>query len=351
MTEDYKKFLGSSVEDQQGVFQEAANGLGVSPLYIEKDFWATFVLEILFNHAGDSNSPKLLFRGGTSLSKAFSLIKRFSEDIDITVSRFDLGFSGDKDPARSDPELSNTRRDKEKSRLQAKCSDYIQNELRPQMISQIKEMVPDLEFEMAEDPEDSGGCSLSFHYPARFDYSDGYVLSRVKIEGGARADFEPNEIRTIEPYIADVIPGLNLKVDNIRTATPHGTFWDKLYILHGQYSRYKGEGYVPSEAHRLSRHHYDVAMIAPTEIGREALINRELREAKRTHRSRMFRRPSEKIEEAIPGAFRLVPEGKLRTAIESDYDEMKKMIVGNPPGFEEIIIQLEDMEKQINSSS
>ena len=65
----------------------------------------------------------------------------------------------------------------------------------------------------------------------------------------------------------------------------------------------------------------------------------------------MFRRPSEKIEEAIPGSFRLVPEGKLRTAIESDYEEMKKMVVGNPPSFEEIISQLENLEKRINSPS
>ena len=98
MSTGYREFLALPERDRTDIFQTAANELGTLGSYIEKDFWVSAVLGALFNGL-PAGHPALSFKGGTSLSKVFGLIRRFSEDIDITVSRADLGFTGERDPA------------------------------------------------------------------------------------------------------------------------------------------------------------------------------------------------------------------------------------------------------------
>ncbi len=97
MMKAFESFLTLPEQDKRDVFEAAASRLDTLPSYVEKDFWVCFVLDVFYNRLPVGH-PRLLFKGGTSLSKAFGLIRRFSEDIDLVVFRDDLGFKGDRDP-------------------------------------------------------------------------------------------------------------------------------------------------------------------------------------------------------------------------------------------------------------
>lgn len=109
MSTDFEQFLSLSEQERKDVFDKAARRLNTLPAYIEKDFWVCFVLDILFNRLPEGHH-QLLFKGGTSLSKALYLIQRFSEDVDIVVYRDDLGFADERDPTVSGSDLSNKKR-------------------------------------------------------------------------------------------------------------------------------------------------------------------------------------------------------------------------------------------------
>lgn len=127
MNQTFKEFIDLDKRERQDVFEETAAELNTVPIYVEKDFWVCFVLDILFNELPKEN-PRLLFKGGTSLSKVYQLINRFSEDVDFVVFRDDLGFEGDKDPCSS--EISNKKRQKLSKKLAEEASSYICNQLK-----------------------------------------------------------------------------------------------------------------------------------------------------------------------------------------------------------------------------
>ena len=110
MNTSFGRFLQLSKADRNDVFTATGQRLGTLPSYIEKDFWVSLVLDALYNGL-PAGHPRLLFKGGTSLSKAFGIIRRFSEDIDIVVFRNDLGFWGERDPAANDPNRSRKKRE------------------------------------------------------------------------------------------------------------------------------------------------------------------------------------------------------------------------------------------------
>ena len=128
MTEGHETFLALSQRARRDVIEAAASRLDTSPSYVEKDFWVCLVLDTLFSHCPQGH-PRLLFKGGTSLSKVFGLIERFSEDIDLVVFRDDLGFEGKRDLTAAS-NLSNRKRKALFKKLQTACSEFIRGDLR-----------------------------------------------------------------------------------------------------------------------------------------------------------------------------------------------------------------------------
>ena len=124
----FTSFLSLPEQDRRDVFATAAVRLDTLPSYVEKDFWVCLVLDLLFNRLADRH-PKLLFKGGTSLSKAFGLIQRFSEDIDLVVNRGDLGFANERDPT-APGNLSNKKRQSLFNDLMRACSAYVLGDLK-----------------------------------------------------------------------------------------------------------------------------------------------------------------------------------------------------------------------------
>ncbi|MDE0308566.1 MAG: nucleotidyl transferase AbiEii/AbiGii toxin family protein [Acidiferrobacterales bacterium] len=345
MTGDIKSFLELPTQDRRDVFELAAARLNTSPSYVEKDFWVCLALDALFKPKPDGH-PKLLFKGGTSLCKAFGLINRFSEDIDIVVYRDGLGFGEECDPTVA-KNISNKRRAAMFDELRAASSEYICGDLRAFLASRINEIAP--ECRIVKDKLDVDQQTLYVEYSTLFlKHEVSYVAPRVKIEGGARSAVEPNQDCTVTPYISDSLANFSFESGAIRVISPTRTYLEKLLILHGVYCGYRDSGRLPADKDRISRHFYDVAVLTGTDVGGSALTSKDLLNAVRNHNLVAFRQAWKRFDEAVPGSVRLVPQKELQAVIEKDYHAMQSMILGESPDFGWIMNQLRYAEVVIN---
>lgn len=344
MSRTLQAFLALPEREKRDVFEAAASRLDTLPSYIEKDLWVCLVLDALFNRLPDSH-PRLLFKGGTSLSKAFGLIRRFSEDVDLVVHREDLGFVGEQDPVGEG--LSNRRREALFQKLRETCSSYVLGELKAEvavLMDQVAEGCRVL-------PDAADQMTLLVEYPTLYPTGDSsYVAPRVKVEAGARSALDPSLDCTVAPYVADELPDWSLDVGDIRMLAPERTYWEKLLILHGLHYGYRDGQRLPVDKDRISRHYYDVAVITATDAGRSALLDIGLLDSVRNHNLIAFRQAWKQFEKAVPGSVRLVPQDELLTEIERDYRAMDGMILGESPGFGWIIEQIQHAETVINAS-
>ena len=346
MNEAFESFLSLPERGKRDVFEAAASRLDTLPSYVEKDFWVCLVLDALYNRLSGGH-PKLLFKGGTSLSKAFGLIRRFSEDIDLVVYRDDLGFAGDRDPAVAG-NLSNKRRAALFKELGAACSGYILGDLAIALATLFGEITEGCR--VGPDRDDVDGQTLFIEYPTLYSRDDmAYVVPRVRIEAGARSALDPNLSCTIAPYVAEELPDWSFDVGNVRVMAPERTYWEKLLILHGVHCGYRDAQRLPADRDRISRHYYDAAMIASTDLGSSALSNIDLLDAVRNHNLVAFRQAWKRFEEAVPGSVRLVPQAELRRVIERDYGAMQGMILGDVPEFGWVMEQLQHAEAAIDA--
>lgn len=347
MNPTYQEFLQLSKRDRQDVFEAAAERLDTIPTYIEKDFWLCLCLDVLYNGLARDTVP-LLLKGGTTLSKAFNIINRFSEDIDITVSRFALGFSEAKDPLSDD--LSNKQRSALIDELKSTAASYVYGPLKNDIISVMTSISSLCKVVQESDNQDTP--TLLVEYPSLYPQEDSaYVQPRVKLASGARSALSPSSPRDIIPYISEDLPNMDLSVCNITTIDAERTFWDKILIMHGRRCGYDDKNRLPEDRHRVSRHYYDVALIVPTEICENAVNNVALLNDVRKHSLAMFRRGWEKLEEARLGTFRLIPSGELLKVIERDYEQMKGMIFGSAPSIDEVMGAIGDLERKLNSET
>lgn len=343
MNEDYARFLALPDRDRRDVFEAAADRLDTLPSYAEKDFWVCFVLDALYNRLPDGH-PKLLFKGGTALSKAFGLIRRFSEDIDLVVYREGLGFDSDRDPTNPDG-LSNKKRKALFEELREACGNYIRGDLAAALGPVLDERC-----RIVLDDEDGDQQTLLIEYPTLYPSADiAYVQPRVKLEAGARSAIDPNTLARVTPYIGEELAdGWSFDVANLNVIAPSRTYLEKLLILHGACCGYRDTARLPADKDRISRHYYDVAMITGTETGDAALTDEALLTAVREHNLIAFRQAWKKFDEAVPGSIQIVPPDPLRAVVDEDYKAMQGMMLGAAPEFDWVISQLRVAEDRIN---
>ena len=331
-------------QDRKGIFDQASTRLRGKANYMEKDFWVCLVLDVLY-HQLPGGHPRLLFRGGTSLSKAFGLIRRFSEDVDLTVYRGDLGFADQRDPTIAD--ISNTKRKALFEELRAACSAYVLGDLKDALAERLDKVAPGCR--VAADESDGTEQALLVRYPSLYpEDDDRYVSPQVKLEGGARSALTPSRPRSVAPYIADDLPEHELRVDGIDTIAPERTFLDKLLVLHGLHCGYREKDRLPQANSRVSRHYYDFAAISTTETGAAALADRGLLDDVREHSMIAFRQAWKRLDEAVPGTVRLAPQPELRAVLEQDYAAMRGMMLGDAPDFGWVVEQIQTAEAAIN---
>ncbi len=343
----FASFFDLTEGDKRDVFEATASRVGTLPGYVEKDLWVCFVLDALYNGLPEGH-PNLLFKGGTSLSKAFGLIDRFSEDIDLVVHRNNLGFVGGRDPIIGQ-DLSRKKRDALFKELSIACSDYILGVLKTTLTGLIDGIIEGCR--VLPDEDDANRQTLFIEYPTLYPSGDvSYMSPRVKIEAGARSALDPILTCIVSPYISEELPDWHFDVRGVRILAPERTYWEKLLILHGLHYGYEQEKRLPTDRDLISRHYYDAAMITATETGRSALSNTQMLDAVREHNLIAFRQRWKRFEKAVPGSLRLIPQPELGSVIEKDYRAMQGMILGNVPELGWIMEQLRSAESVINRS-
>jgi hypothetical protein len=345
---EYLKILRASVADRRDLFLSAASRLGAPESNIEKDFWVCWTLDALFNGL-DKGSPRLLFKGGTSLSKAYGLISRFSEDIDITVYREDIG---QQVSALELEALSKKKRQVRLDAIKAACQEYIRGSLCQQLNRIVNETLgaagldqPAVRFVL--DEEDLDGQSLLFWYPSVMP-GDAECVRAVKIESGAKSALDPNRPVIIRPYAGDDVPALTLDVPNVTTVYAERTFWDKVIILHGTRCWFERREVLRHVGQRVSRHYYDVHRLVESDVAGRAISDVDLATDCARHARLFFGSPDLGLDKACAGSFMLTPVEGMLSDLRRDFERMAGMIIGPVPGFEQVMDSIRRLESRIN---
>lgn len=334
-------FLTLLTEERRQICLVAAEQLGLNPGSVEKDFWVCWTLRELFSLP--EIGQHLTFKGGTSLSKGWKLIERFSEDIDVVIDRDVLGFDGERSPEAAAG--SNERRRRLEA-LRTACQTYIHDVLHPALDRRLRERLGGVgAWTLTNDPNDPDGQTLLFSYPGSIQ-EQGYLRPDVKIELGARSDVEPSARPEIQPYIADALPDvLGPSQFAVQTLDPRRTFLEKACLLHEE--TYRAGGKAP--AARLSRHYYDLWCLIRSGTADAAVADPDLFNRVVAHRGVFFRRSAEAQATLRPGTLRIVPLPEQRAAWEQDYAAMREsMFFGEAPEFAEILRAVDKFEKLFN---
>jgi Nucleotidyl transferase AbiEii toxin, Type IV TA system len=283
------------------------------------------------------------FKGGTSLSKAFNVIQRFSEDIDLIIDRARFGYTGPGDIASAP---SKTAASKRMDQLAAEISAYIASHIVPQLAQRFGAILTE---RFSLEPDLAVPTQIIFAYPS--ESTDAYILPRVLVETGGNADCWPTEARSITPYVADAAPEGFADVGVVVTAvSATRTFWEKLTILHKTAHRFDGvPGWHP--AARYSRHYYDVYRLARSTFAQSAIADVNLAQAVRDAANTFFPDNKANYDKFIPGSIRLVPASAAIPALAEDYRAMRDMIFGEIPSFDAIMTELRGLEERLNGQA
>jgi hypothetical protein len=321
-----------TVEDRQDILRRMHEKVKF-PLYIiEKDWWAVQTLRLVSQMDIGKHT---VFKGGTSLSKAWGLIDRFSEDIDLAINREFFGFSGD---------ISRT----QVGKLKDTSNKYITGEfllslrkvfddagIRDVRLSVVDEKAPD------DDP-----VKIEVAYPTVTEYS-AYVQPRVLLEIGSRSMMEPATVRPFRSMIGQEYLNLPFADEDIHICcvNPERTFLEKLFLLHEEHQRPKEKMKIKGK----SRHFYDIYRIAQTEYADKAIADKELYKSIVAHRERFSKLGGVDYTSHFPPNLNLIPPAELMQEWKKDYAEIQgQMIVGEYVVFERLIETVKQITERIN---
>ena len=338
------EFARLPLADRIPYFQEVANRRGLTRLIVEKDFWVCFSLRLLFS--APALEDTLVFKGGTSLLKVFGVIKRFSEDIDLSIDPDWLGFGGENRP---DAAPSRSQFEKRWKKLNDSCAAAVDRKVRPALEQAIQaEIGPPwdvahyLAFRLDEQTQSP---VLTFRYPTSEPGRTGYVHPQVKLELGSLLDQRPTGQHTVTPWVAEEFPSLfSAPTSRVVVLEIERTFWEKVTILHTEYYRPADK---PMRS-RFSRDCYDVCMMAAHPDGQRAVKDLELLAKVVHHKRHYFQSAWANYDVAKPGSLRLVPPRHRLAALRADYQQMQEMFTEAPPAFDDLLRQLQIIEDTIN---
>jgi len=328
-------FLQLRADRQQIAYQQVALKKGIPASYVEKDLWVCWILATLFRHP--DLAPHLTFRGGTSLTKAFGIIERFSEDIDLSVSRDWLGLTAESDPALA---ATASQAQKHQKTLRSLTRQKIKDTIVPHLEACLEELqlptnswhldLNDEEntLENARDP-----FCVFLNYPCITGVQHiEYIRPRVKIEFSAKAEGTPDQAATIQPFVAKKFPkAFTNPAVNLRVISPTRTFWEKAFIIHEENTAPASRNQKP----RLARHYYDLFRLIQSG---HANTDIELFNQVRRHRQVYYRQTWVDYKNITAQELKITPTtpGMLKSW-ENDYRLMGTMIYGDYPTLEEVI--------------
>lgn len=344
-TEAYRQIIAAPARDRLDLFLATANRIGAPVGNVEKDFWVCWTLNALY-HERAAGEPRLLFKGGTSLSKGHGLIQRFSEDIDVTVFRDDLD-----EPASVEEfeGLSNKKRRAKLDAIRDTCRAYITGPLQEFLAGQLADATGGAGG-VEVDETDHDGQTLLLWYPEVEPRDGAYVRPAIRLESGAKSALDPHEAIPIKPYVADDIAGADLVVSEVTTIEATRTFWDKVVIAHGLRRWYERRGELRQEGQRVSRHYYDLHCLLNSDTGKAALADLDLGADCVRHACMFFDRPDYDLASAAPGSFAIAPVPKMIDALARDYENTTAMIFGAAPSFDDIMASARQIEESLNAT-
>lgn len=331
-------------QERRLYFEQTGARLGMAAPLIEKDFWVCWTLRRLFSL--DEFGDHLTFKGGTTLSKVYHVIERFSEDVDVAIERGFLGFGGANEPEEGPTGKQQQRR---VVRLAEACRVAIKDRLLPQLRQAVASALGgDVAHTLTLDPADPDQQTVRFQYPLAITGKlFPYFTASVKIEFGARSDHFPVEDAAVKPYLWDVFPqAFSVPETSVRVLAAARTFWEKVTILHMLHHLPENKTVAP----RMSRHYYDVFRLSQGPLWEQALASIDLLERVAVFKSVFFKAAWAKYEEARRGTLRLVPAKHTIGVLSRDYEEMQPMFFRDPPTFEAILEHLARIEQKINST-
>lgn len=329
-------FLKLPSDERRLYLEQAAIQWNISPVIMEKDFFVCWLLDILFE---SEFAESLVFKGGTSLSKIFGVINRFSEDIDLSLSPTFLGL----------PETAANRSqaDKWRDKAEKACEIAVQTQIMSMLEASILGILGKSEqgrFEFLKDPQTKSPVIL-FHYPSMLPTGLAYIKRSVKLEFGSLTDQKPTGGYPIRPWIAEVFPSAFLDWQcEVVVLEIERTFWEKATILHSEYHR----PLDISTPERFSRHYADTAALANHPEAIKAINHHDLRDRVVSLKHLFFRSSWTSYTQAKPGTFHLVPRVERLPELRRDYQLMRDMYLNEPLSFDDILSILTNLEHRIN---
>lgn len=334
--EELQEWFKLTEQNKQNIFLEISRKMKLPPAAIEKDWWVTRSLELVFQ---TEIAPHTVFKGGTSLSKAWNLIDRFSEDIDLALDRKFLGFE------KADVEMSGS----QVSKLRRKSLKYIseiyfpllQKTFRDEGFTSVKLKLSEIK-SPDEDP-----VKIELNYQSVTDKTE-YLPPRVLVEIGSRSLKEPFTEKQFSSFVGDHFKGRKFADSNITipTVNPERTFLEKIFLLHEEFQ----QATEKIKVDRLSRHLYDIEKIMDTEFGIRALADKNLYQHIVEHRRTIT--PLRGIDYAnhSPDKINMIPTGNILNAWKKDYEQMQKsMIYRESLSFDKLLARLSELKIRINT--
>jgi predicted nucleotidyltransferase component of viral defense system len=320
-------------ETKRRAYVQIAEKTGMAPFAVEKDWW---VVQTLGCISQLEVGPALIFKGGTSLSKAWKLIHRFSEDIDLAIDREFLGFKG---------ELSKNQRTK----MRKASGKFVEESFFPKLRAMfLMKELEGVKMELEPIEESDRDRKINIYYPNVIN-TPGYLQARVQVEMGCRSLREPFVVQEISSLIDEHYPETDFAQASIRfnTAIPERTFLEKIFLLHEEFQRPKEKMRVE----RLSRHLYDVVKLAATPFADRAINDKELWEAIVYHRHKFTRVGGVNYNLHSPQTINPLPVPEIMDAWRKDYNSMIEQMIyeESPPSFEEVIEEITRLKEKMNS--
>lgn len=330
-----KRVANLSDKNRVDLFSQTAYKMHLVPAIVEKDFWVCYMLDFLFNDC--KYADKIVFKGGTSLSKGYGLIERFSEDIDLILDWQTLGY-GEDEPWQ---ERSNTKQELFNNEANARAINFIATKLMPSIQDGLNQSLKS-KFQLAIDTD---GQTIKFVYPQQF--SDFSILQEIRLEIGPLAAWTPTEERSITSYAAENYPKLfAAPTTQIKTVKPERTFWEKATILHREANRPNAT--LPQ---RYSRHYYDMYKLACSNVKGIALNDKMLLQKVVEFKDKFYHCSWAKYDDCLNGNFKLIPSAEMLKKVSADYDKMQNMLFGEKPTMDEIISKLTFLQSTINDTT
>lgn len=321
-------------ETKKNIFEQTSQKVGLPAVAVEKDWWVVNTLKLVFSL---SCAEHLVFKGGTSLSKAWNIIERFSEDIDLALSKEFLGFEG---------ELSKSQ---VKKLREASCKFIAED-----FFSELKKKFEESGFQGAalnvidRITNDSDPIKIEVAYTSLLD-TNPYLQSRVLIEVGSRSLMDPQTVCSFNSFVSEQFKDQPFAAEGISipVVNPERTLLEKIFLLHEEFQNSPERMRIE----RMSRHHYDITKLMKTDFAKIALTDTELFNTIVEHRKQINFLNYVDYSKHEHSKLNIVPPESILADWEKDYNQMKEnMIYGEAPTFKELMEEITKINAAINET-